>query len=357
MSLNNYAWALQAPATEEPAESSGGYVASAAYRVPLDASAQRLGPGPLESGDVLWVRVTRANPAYDLLELANGESVPLRTGDTLIGVAGHRQALRGYVGSPPAHVAPGDPLELLSLGGILGRCTGGLLDLGLPTTVEVIDRMGRGDHPYRLRDHAIPSRTFLGPGCPVLAVVGTSMSAGKTRAAVEIVASAAAAGLKVAAVKLTGVACLRDILRMKERGAFAALSFLDAGLPSTVSQPEISSFAKGLLASLDEKSPDLIVAEMGDGLLGPYGVDHLLQDELLRKRIRGVVLSASDHVGAWGAAQLLKRWQLDLYLVTGPLTDSPEACRLVEQQLRVPAANACTDAARLFTALQPVIAS
>ena len=60
------------------------------------------------------------------------------------------------------------------------------------------------------------------------------MNSGKTYAATELIKRATRAGLKVAAAKLSGVACLRDTLNMADHGAVATASFFDCGLPSTV---------------------------------------------------------------------------------------------------------------------------
>ena len=324
------------------------YVASAVGRLSLNGQTAGLGPGPVRPGDCLLVRTLHTNPGYDRLELAGGEMVVLRPGDTLVGVAGTRQALRGFVGTAPERVKRGDKLSLLSLGGIVGSFQGGLLDLGAPTTVEVIDRLGQNGRPHSLTEGAIAPRGTLDGKCPVVAVVGTSMGAGKTRAASELVAGAWQAGIRVAAVKLTGVACLKDTLDMRARGAFEAISFLDAGLASTVDQPNLVSYVNGLFHHLNETNPDLIVAELGDGIIGPYGVDRLLQDPIFNRAIGALVLSASDHVGAWGGVELLRRWGLRVDVITGPVTDSTAACKMVEQQLSVPAVNACSDGPRLF---------
>ena len=332
------------------------YVASSASRLDF-AGAQALGAGRVQVGDALLVRVLEPNPHYHLLETETGENVRLEPGDVFVGVAGSRQALRGFSGVAPFRAKAGDRLALLNLGGVIGQSTGGLLDLGKPTTVEVQARIGRGGKPLNLLDGAIPPRSALEPGAPIVAVVGTSMSAGKTRAAVEVVAGATSAGLKVVAVKLTGVACLRDTLRMRERGAVDALSFLDAGLPSTVDATDLPSVARGLIHYLDRTAPDLIVAELGDGLLGPYGVDHLLQDRDLTGRFNAVLLSASDPVGAWGARELLTRWGVRVDLVTGPVTDIPEERAHLEKLLGVPAVNACTHGSDLYPSISARVLS
>src|SRR5678816_1397292 len=86
------------------------------------------------------------------------------------------------------------------------------------------------------------------------------------------------AGLRVAAAKLSGVACLRDTLNMADHGALVTASFLDCGLPSTVGAGDLAPVAKAIIARLNEDSPDLIVLELGDGILGGYSVESLFDD-------------------------------------------------------------------------------
>ena len=49
---------------------------------------------------------------------------------------------------------------------------------------------------------------------------------------------------------------------------------------------------------------DLVVIELGDGLLGAYGVMDVLRDASIRSATVAVVLAAPDPVAAWGGAQL-----------------------------------------------------
>jgi len=48
------------------------------------------------------------------------------------------------------------------------------------------------------------------------------------------------------------------------------------------------------------------VFELGDGILGAYGVEAILASEDIRKSLTAVVLSANDPVAAWGGVRLLK---------------------------------------------------
>jgi hypothetical protein len=74
-------------------------------------------------GYVLAVRLLEDKSKYNTLEDPTGRMVELRAGDILAGTLGARRALRGYAGEVPASIAVGDTIEVLNLGGILGRCT------------------------------------------------------------------------------------------------------------------------------------------------------------------------------------------------------------------------------------------
>ena len=92
----------------------------------------------------------------------------------------------------------------------------------------------------------------------------------------------------------------------------------------------------------------MIVLELGDGLLGEYGVQSILADEDIARQVRMVVLCATDPVGAWGGVKLLEsEYGLAAGVVTGPATDNEVGSAYVESMLGVPTANALTTPARL----------
>ena len=72
-------------------------------------------------GYVLAVRILADKSTYNTVEDLAGRMVSLRAGDVLAGTLGSRRALRGYAGVVPAHIAVGDTIDVLNLGGILGQ--------------------------------------------------------------------------------------------------------------------------------------------------------------------------------------------------------------------------------------------
>jgi dethiobiotin synthetase len=208
-----------------------------------------------------------------------------------------------------------------------------------------------------IADAALPPRTKLGETAPIVMIAGTSMNSGKTVAATELIKQATRAGLRVAAGKLSGVACLRDTLNMSDHGAIATASFLDCGLPSTVGVDDLAPTAKAIIAKLNEAAPDLIVIELGDGILGGYSVDTIFADWELLDATAALVFCASDYVGAWGGIELLRRRGVEVDVISGSVTDSRMGEDYIKEQFLVPAANARREGAALFELVMASVSS
>jgi hypothetical protein len=304
---------------------------------------------PARAGDVVVVRVLTDNATYNMLELPTGRLAKVNPGDIVVGVLGRRRALKGFVGDVPETVKAGDELHLLSLGGVIGSCSGHHSSLNDAIKVQVIGLAQNGSTATQnIADVGFPLLQKLGPTAPMVVVAGACMNSGKTYAATEIIQVATRKGLRVAAAKLSGIACLRDTLNMADHGAIATASFLDCGLPSTVGVEDLSPVAKAVISRLNESAPDLIVIELGDGILGGYSVESVFEDEELRKAMGALVFCASDYVGAWGGIELFRRRGLKVDVVAGSVTDSKMGEDYIEKEFGVPAANARRNGAKLF---------
>jgi hypothetical protein len=302
-----------------------------------------------QSGDVVVVRALTDSATYNMLELPTGRLAKINPGDLLIGVLGRRRALKGFVGEVPSSLNSGDELHLLNMGGVIGYCTGHHSSLGDAIKLEVIglvcDENGR---VLNIADAALPPQTTLGDTAPIVMIAGTSMNSGKTYAATELIKQATRAGLRVAAGKLSGVACLRDTLNMADHGAVTTASFLDCGLPSTVDVVDLAPAARAIIARLNEANPDLIVIELGDGILGGYSVDTVFADSELLDATAAIVFCASDYVGAWGGIELLRQRGVKIDVISGSVTDSKMGEDYIRAQFDVPAANARREGSALF---------
>ena len=302
------------------------------------------------AGDAVAVRALTDSATYNQLELPTGRLAKINPGDVIVGALGSRRALKGFVGDVPAEVGAGDRLHLLNMGGVIGGCTGHHSSLSGAIEVEVLGFIcGESLGVRNISEGALAPRETLPEACaPLVVVAGACMNSGKTFAATEIVRQATRAGMRVAAGKLSGVACLRDTLNMTDHGAVSTASFLDAGLPSTVGVGDLAPVAKAIITELNECAPDLIVVELGDGILGGYSVESVFDDAELRSALSAVVFCASDYVGVWGGVELFRRRGLAVDVVAGSVTDSRMGEEYVERELGVPAGNAKRDGARLF---------
>lgn len=199
-----------------------------------------------------------------------------------------------------------------------------------------------------IADGALKPAKTLNPSAPIVVVAGTCMNSGKTVAATELIKQAHHAGLKVCGAKMSGVAALRDTLNMEDSGAFATASFLDCGLPSTVDYGDLSPVAKAILNHLNSFEPDLIVVELGDGIVGGYAVDSVLRDESIKAAISSFVFCASDYVGVVGGIQVLRSLGIEIDVVAGSVTDSQMGEDFVTETYGIRAGNARREGHRLF---------
>jgi hypothetical protein len=136
-------------------------------------------------------------------------------------------------------------------------------------------------------------------------------------------------------------------MAFEDAGARKTMIFTDLGVITTTPRTG-PALTRTMLSDLAAGKPDVIVFELGDGLLGAYGVDAILDCEDIRKAMTGVVLSANDPVAAWGGVKLLReRFKVDPCLVTGPATDNQVGVDIILQQTGVRAFNAMSNPAAL----------
>jgi hypothetical protein len=272
-----------------------------------------------------------------------------------VGALGHRKALFGFSGHVPETLKAGDVIQMLNIGGVLGICDSANPDKGKPFDCKVLgvvltfpylgERIGVPARAgYRKLDLNAPLETH---GVPVVALAGTCMEAGKTAAACQMVSRMRHRGLTVDVFKATGVSLRRDILAMEDAGARNSMIFTDLGIITTT-RAVGPALTRTMITDISAKKPDVIVFELGDGILGTYGVDSILECDDIRKALTGVVLSANDPVAAWGGVKLLReRFGIEPCAVTGPATDNAVGVEIIRDQMKVPAYNALSDGAAL----------
>jgi hypothetical protein len=310
---------------------------------------------PCEEGVVLVVEVLTNKSSYNTVELTSGRMAKVAKGDIVVGALGHRKALFGYSGHVPESVQPGDVIQMLNIGGVLGICDSVNADKGRPFDCRVLGVVLQ--FPYLGERIGVPARIGYQPldfdaaldtrDIPVVALVGTCMEAGKTAAACAIIARMRHRGLAVHAFKATGVSLRRDILAMEDAGARKSMIFTDFGVGTTTEKVG-PALTRTMLTAMAQGQPDIIVFELGDGLLGTYGVAAILASPDIRAAITALVLSANDPVAAWGGVKLLREnFGIEPAVVTGPATDNQVGVDIIEQQMGVSAFNALSSGASL----------
>lgn len=302
-------------------------------------------------GDIVVVEALSENPNYPNIELKTGELSSVKNGDIIAGVIGTRQALRGFVGYAPFKIKEKEELSILNMGGVIGRYISGAPGLGEPVKVKYLGVAKLGSKLVNMKDYALKPSPFLNPSKPIMLIVGTCMNVGKTVCATSIVKRFSDAGYKVASAKLSGVGALKDLKKMQDAGAVKTLSFIDAGFPSTIDAVDFPDCINGIINDLNKQNPDLIVAELGDGILGHYNVDTVLLNRNFMELVAGVCLCATDLVAVYGAKKILNDLGVRVNCISGPVTDTTAGTSYIESQFGIPACNTFTEGDKLFEIL------
>lgn len=275
----------------------------------------------LKFGDLI---ITKYLGNITCIESINGRTLRVFNGDTLIGSIGMREASKGIIGYPPKGIIrPGDKLYLLSEGGLMGIIRSIYPKVKLQ--VEPFKYIGILKYKHKIANISsfkkiIPCKSLI-KSPPLVFFIGTSMETGKTTAAAMLTNYMFKRGYKIAYIKATGTARLKDLLFLKDAGAIVTLDFVDAGFPSTPPYlyKKILEATKGLINYVIQKyNVDCIFIELAGNFLFKMNLNILLDKEI-KKFTKFIILSAYDEIGAIGGVKLLKEKKLNINLVTGML--------------------------------------
>ncbi len=266
------------------------------------------------------------------VELPDGRMMEAMEGDLLVGALGARAATLEAVGDWQA--MDSNYFEALTPAGLFGKVTSISPFLPQLMRLEYQGHVMRNDKAIRMQNF-VRNHGKIGFDIPVVLIVGTSMSAGKTLSGRLIVHLLSQMGLKVTGAKLTGAARYRDVLSFADAGANSVFDFVDAGLPSTVCSEKVFQTAlNNLLARIAATEPDVVVAEAGASPLEPYNGKTAI--ELLSKNIRFELLCAQDPYAVVGVKSAFSR-RPDL--VAGGAANTSAGIELVHKLAGLPALN------------------
>jgi hypothetical protein len=134
---------------------------------------------------------------------------------------------------------------------------------------------------------------------------------------------------------------------MEDAGARRSQIFTDFGVVTTTAATG-PALTRTMLTEMTQGRPDVVVFELGDGLLGAYGVEAILSAPDIARSLTALILSANDPVAAWGGVKLLReRFAIEPCAVTGPATDNAVGVKIIEEQMGVRAVNAMSAGAAL----------
>jgi hypothetical protein len=284
-------------------------------------------------GDYVVATVTGKPSSLYRFELMNGRIVEVMEGTQAVGAFGKRAATLEATGDWTA-IGDDCAMDALTSAGLFGKA------VSVAPTLPRLMSLSYSGHV--LRDgRKLTMDDFVGPtpqvhfSIPVVLLIGTSMSAGKTTTGRIIIHELKRAGLRVAGAKFTGAGRYRDVLAFGDAGADTIIDFVDAGLPSTVVAPE--RFARAmehLLATIAAQGADILVAEAGASPLEPYNGDTAVQ--MLGANLSCIVLCASDPYAVVGVREA---FNIKPDIVTGPTANTQAGVDLVHKLTGLEALN------------------
>jgi hypothetical protein len=303
------------------------------WRVPFEM--EQLERSEWETGDFVVGRAAGKRNRLYQCETKTGRMADMVRGDLMVGALGQRAATLECVGDW-RDTSSTLELDSMTSAGLLGRATS--LSPLLPDLMRLEYRghVIRDGRKLGMMDFVRPvEKTSL--EIPVVLLIGTSMSAGKTSSGQVIIRALNYLGLNPAAAKLSGAARYRDILKFRDAGARNVIDFVDAGLPSTVCPQDVFRQAMDLMLSrIALSDADVFVAEAGASPLEPYNGAVVV--EYLKDLSRFNVLCASDPYAVLGV-QTAYGEQLQADIVAGPAANTVAAIDLVRQLTGLKALN------------------
>ena len=285
------------------------------------------------SGDLVLAKILEIG-SHKKIQLAEGRPSTSFLHDNVILTCGDRYApdqFEGVVGLNP------DGSDLLAGGGLIGRMRKAHSRMGKPTQLKPIGLLtGKYGETVNISHYGL-HKVETAREIKVIVVVGGSMNAGKTTAAVSLAHGLWKSGLRVAGIKATGTGAFGDYNAFRDAGIQLVSDFTDAGMASTYRQSihQIEEGYKLLIANAAAKGAEVAVVELADGIY-QHETATLLRSRLLRETISGVLFASPDALGAVAGIHYLKQMGLQALAVSGMVSRSSLATEEVERNVHVP---------------------
>lgn len=277
------------------------------------------------AGDLVLARVARKRQ-HTRIELSTGRKATLFVGDEIVVSYGNRYASDQFEALVPDDLGP---CHLVASGGVASMMVARHRGVKPATEIEPIGLVGDANgRPLNLRDYALEPTTKPSGRPLCVAVVGSSMNAGKTTTAANLSRSFRAAGFVVGAAKITGTGSGNDYWKLTDAGAHVVVDFTDAGYVSTYLVPgeELCDVAGSLYSYLESSGVEVIVLEIADGVFQEETAS-LVQSSTLRRLVDGYFLAVTDSLSAAAGVDWMTSRDLPLLSLCGTISRSPLASR------------------------------
>jgi hypothetical protein len=286
------------------------------------------------AGDLVLASVHRLGH-HRRVERPDGRKAALHLGDEIIVAYGDRYAPDQYEAQVPPNLGR---TQLVASGGIASTMLSRSMDVRSATDIVPVGLVGdeRG-RPLNLADFALAPQVPTRDRPRTVAILGTSMNAGKTTTSHYLVHGLSRAGLRPGAAKATGTGSGNDYWVMVDAGAHVMLDFTDVGLPSTYRQPMalVERKLAELVDHLTCSGSGVNFIEVADGIY-QRETAALVESEVFRSVVDVVLFAAGDAMGAAMGVQHLRTAGIDVAAVSGRLTRSPLAAREAATAIGLP---------------------
>jgi hypothetical protein len=307
----------------------------ATRRVPRSAMRTLVGGAVRpRSGDVVLASIERLGQ-HRRIEQPNGRRSALHVDDLVLVAYADRYATDQYESHVPLSLGRA---QLVASGGIASQTRSHSRAVRRATDIVPLGLVGneRG-RPINVWDFRLPEVPAPAERPRTVAVLGTSMNAGKTTTMHYLLHGLSKIGVKPGSTKVTGTGSGNDYWVMLDAGAHRMLDFTDAGLASTFRQPipVLESVMTQLVAQLSHAGCGVNFVEIADGVFQQEN-QMLLRSPIVHDLIDVVVLAASDAMGAAYGVSHLREHGFEVAAVSGMLSRSPLAAREAAEATGLP---------------------
>lgn len=285
-------------------------------------------------GDLVLVKVTGLGH-HKRSERVDGRRAHIYVDDEIILAYGDRYAPDQFESSIPTDLSE---CHMVAAGGIASNALSWHKRISKPTKVQPIGLIANKEGKIlNLNDYKVTQSTELKLTIPSTIVVGTSMNAGKTTTAANLIHGLTKAGHKVGAMKITGTGAGGDLWLMEDSGAHAVVDFTDAGFPTSfnIGYDNIIKVYKRLANHLIARGCTSIVVEIADGIY-QQETKFILENKEFRDQFQHVLFAAREAMGAQSGATWLQQHGYNVLGISGQICASPLALREAGNVLQLP---------------------